>query len=443
MVPPGRSFPSRSAASIIRIPIRSFTDPPGLSISSFASTVGRSPRVTARRRTSGVSPIASRNESSTCIVEGPLHVLRGTHRPTTPVLPSLPALPRPLQVGTVSCRCVGGASAPIGRGAAEDVRVDVSEVERGPDPGGEKLLVVDDDPFIARLLEIELAAAGYQVRVANDGEQAIQLVQQEAPDLVITDVMMPHVDGFELTRLLRQDPRTAAVSVIILTARGLSADKLEGFAIGADDYIVKPFDTPELLARVRGVLRRSKEMKDESPLTGLPGNVRIQEEIEDRVSSGNEFALLYADLDQFKAFNDHYGFARGDQVIQELARTMENVLEELVPGDAFVGHLGGDDFVLVVPPSAGALVADAIVQRCDDRSPEYYDAADRERGWIEVLNRRGEQQRFPPLTISIGIASTQRRRFAHFAEVVAVATEMKNFTKSTPGSSWAIDRRTT
>jgi diguanylate cyclase (GGDEF)-like protein len=153
--------------------------------------------------------------------------------------------------------------------------------------------------------------------------------------------------------------------------------------------------------------------------------------------------LLYADLDQFKAFNDHYGFARGDQVIQELARTMEKVIEELVPGDAFVGHLGGDDFVLVVPPSAAALVADTIVQRFDDRSPEYYDEADRERGWIEVLNRRGEQQRFPPLTISIGIASTQRRRFAHFAEVVAVATEMKNFTKSTPGSSWAIDRRGT
>ena len=325
----------------------------------------------------------------------------------------------------------------------KDVPADVSDGDRGPDPGGEKLLVVDDDPFIARLLEIELAAAGYQVRVANDGEQAIQLVQQDAPDLVITDVMMPHVDGFELTRLLRQDPRTAAVSVIILTARGLSADKLEGFAIGADDYIVKPFDTPELLARVRGVLRRSKEMKDESPLTGLPGNVRIQEEIEERVSSGNEFALLYADLDQFKAFNDHYGFARGDQVIQELARTMEKVIEELVPGDAFVGHLGGDDFVLVVPPSAAALVADTIVQRFDDRSPEYYDEADRERGWIEVLNRRGEQQRFPPLTISIGIASTQRRRFAHFAEVVAVATEMKNLTKSTPGSSWAIDRRGT
>jgi diguanylate cyclase (GGDEF)-like protein len=342
-----------------------------------------------------------------------------------------------------ACQGCGAEAWPgAGTEARPEAQTDVGDVERGIEASGEKLLVVDDDPFIARLLEIELAAAGYQVRVANDGQQALQLVEEDPPDLVITDVMMPHVDGFELTRLLRQDPRTAVVSVIILTARGLSADKLEGFAIGADDYIVKPFDTPELLARVRGVLRRSKEMKDESPLTGLPGNVRIQEEIEDRVSSGDDFALLYADLDQFKAFNDHYGFARGDQVIQEVAQMMESVVQELAPDDAFVGHLGGDDFVLVVPPSAAALVADTIVQRFDDRAPEYYDEADRERGWIEVLNRRGEQQRFPTLTISIGIASTQRRRFAHFAEVVAVATEMKNFTKSTPGSSWAIDRRT-
>jgi diguanylate cyclase (GGDEF)-like protein len=319
----------------------------------------------------------------------------------------------------------------------------VVEQQPNEDPGGgESLLVVDDDPFIARLLEIELKAAGYDVRVASDGVQAMESAQERSPDLVLADVMMPNMDGFELTRRLRQDPRTAGVSIIMLTARGLSADKLEGFAIGADDYIVKPFDTPELLARVRGVLRRSKEMKDESPLTGLPGNVRIQEEIEDRVSSGEDFALLYADIDQFKAFNDHYGFARGDQLIQELAQLMESVVQELVPDDAFVGHLGGDDFVLAVPPSAAALVADTIVQRFDDRAPEYYDEADREHGWIEVLNRRGEQQRFPILTISIGIASTQRRRFAHFAEAVAVATEMKNFTKSTPGSSWAIDRRT-
>ena len=308
--------------------------------------------------------------------------------------------------------------------------------------GGERLLVVDDDPFIARLLEIELSAAGFRVRVASDGAQALESVREDPPDLVITDVMMPHVDGFELTRQLRQDPRTAQISIIILTARGLSADKLEGFAIGADDYIVKPFDTPELLARVRGVLRRSKELRDESPITGLPGSVRVQEEIEDRVASGQEFALLLADIDHFKAYNDHYGFARGDQVIAEVGKLIDEVARELSTDDAFAGHMAGDDFVLVVAPSAAALVADTIVERFDRLVPSLYDPEDRERGWIEVLNRRGEPQRFTPITISIGVTSTQRRDFEHFAEVVAVATEMRTYTKTTPGSSWAIDRRT-
>jgi PleD family two-component response regulator len=317
----------------------------------------------------------------------------------------------------------------------------LGDVEQGTEATGEKLLVVDDDPFIARLLEIELAAAGYQVRVANDGQQAMEAVAQEPPDLVITDVMMPHVDGFELTRSLRQDPRTATISVIILTARGLSADKLEGFAIGADDYIVKPFDTPELLARVRGVLRRKREMKDESPLTGLPGNNRIQEEIEAKVAAEEDFALLLVDLDRFKAFNDHYGFPRGDKLIQDLAQLMQGVVTEFGGEDGFVGHLGGDDFVVVVHSAAAALVADTIVQRFDASVPGYYDDEDLARGWIEVLNRRGEPQRYEPVALSIGVASTQRRAFAHFAEVMAIATEMKNFTKATPGSSWAIDRR--
>jgi diguanylate cyclase (GGDEF)-like protein len=305
----------------------------------------------------------------------------------------------------------------------------------------ESVLVVDDDPFIARLLEIELRAAGYEVRVASDGLQALEAAQQRCPELVLADVMMPNMDGFELTRRLRQDPRTAAVSIIMLTARGLSADKLEGFAIGADDYIVKPFDTPELLARIRGVLRRSKEMRAQSPLTGLPGNVRIEEEIEGRVQAGKEFAILYADLDHFKAFNDHYGFMRGDEVIQFTARLLEEVALQVTGDDAFVGHVGGDDFVVVTKPEAASAVAEAIVGRFDREAPQLYDEPDRDRGFVEVTNRRGELQRFPLLTISVGIASTALRRFAHYAEAVAVATEMKSFTKTSSGSSWALDRR--
>ena len=308
--------------------------------------------------------------------------------------------------------------------------------------GGESLLVADDDPFIARLLEIELRAAGYDVRVASDGNQALELAQVRAPDLVLADVMMPNMDGFELTRRLRQDPRTSTVSIIMLTARGLSADKLEGFAIGADDYIVKPFDTPELLARIRGVLRRAKEMRAQSPLTGLPGNVRIEEEIEGLVARGGEFALLYADLDHFKAYNDHYGFMRGDQAIQATSTLLEDVSREVTGSDAFVGHVGGDDFVVIVAPEKAEEVANVMVARFDEQVPDLYDPEDRERGYVEVANRRGELQRFPLLAISIGIATTERREYAHYAEVVAIATEMKTFTKGTAGSSWAIDRRT-
>jgi DNA-binding response OmpR family regulator len=128
--------------------------------------------------------------------------------------------------------------------------------ERAPAPSGGSLLVVDDDPFIARLLEIELTAAGYDVRTAGNGERALELAREDLPDLVLADVMMPNMDGFELTRRLRLDGGTASVRVILLTARGRSSDRLEGFAVGADEYVVKPFDTPDLLARIREVLSR-------------------------------------------------------------------------------------------------------------------------------------------------------------------------------------------
>ena len=123
-------------------------------------------------------------------------------------------------------------------------------------PAGTSLLVVDDDAFIARLLEIECTAAGYDVRTAGSGDRALELAQERCPDLILADVMMPNMDGFELTRRLRMDERTATAKVILLTARGLSADRLEGFAVGADDYVIKPFDTPELLARIGDVLAR-------------------------------------------------------------------------------------------------------------------------------------------------------------------------------------------
>jgi diguanylate cyclase (GGDEF)-like protein len=320
-----------------------------------------------------------------------------------------------------------------------------AEALQTPDPGhalaGGSLLVVDDDPFIARLLEIELRAAGYDVRVASNGQRALELAQERCPELVLADVMMPNMDGFELTRQLHQDTRTASVSVIMLTARGLSADKLEGFAVGADDYVVKPFDTPELLARIRQVLRRARQIRQQSPLTGLPGNARVEAEIEARVRAGRGFAVLSADLDGFRAYNERYGFERGDEAIRHTARLLQVVAREEDGPDAFVGHIGGDDFVLVCDAAVAERLAQRVVERFDGTVPELYEPEDRVRGAILLTSRRGAVERFGLLTISIGIASTGRRVFAHHAEALAVAAEMRSFTKATPGSSFAADRR--
>jgi diguanylate cyclase (GGDEF)-like protein len=306
----------------------------------------------------------------------------------------------------------------------------------------ETILVVDDDPDIARFVEVNLRSAGYDVAVAADGEEALARAADLRPDLVLLDVMMPRIDGFEVAQRLRKSPTTANASIIMLTAKALSADKVTGLQAGADDYIIKPFDPIELLARVKGTLRRAKEMRNLSPLTGLPGNIRIQEEIERQVRDGRDFAVLYCDLDNFKTYNDQRGFVRGDRLIQATARIIQDAVVERAGSEGFIGHVGGDDFVAVVGPGEADATAERICERFDDARADFYDEDDLARGFVRMEDRKGVLQDIPLVAISVGIASTDRRRFAHYGEAVAVATEMKSFAKRDPGSSYAVDRRT-
>src|SRR5918992_507980 len=180
----------------------------------------------------------------------------------------------------------------------------------------ETILIADDDSDIRRFVEINLRLEGFETLSASDGEEAYKMAIEEGPDLVLMDVMMPGIDGFELCQRLRTDPRTATASVIMLTAKSLSADKVVGLTAGADDYMIKPFDPLELVARVKSTLRRAREMREVNPLTGLPGNAIITQELQRRVETTEPFALMHVDLNNFKAFNDYYGFARGDTVLK-------------------------------------------------------------------------------------------------------------------------------
>jgi diguanylate cyclase (GGDEF)-like protein len=306
----------------------------------------------------------------------------------------------------------------------------------------EQILVVDDDPDIARFVEVNLRSAGYDVAVAGDGEEALEKAGDMRPDLVLLDVMMPRIDGFEVAQRLRKNPQTANTSIIMLTAKALSADKVTGLQAGADDYIIKPFDPIELLARVKGTLRRAKEMRNLSPLTGLPGNIRIQEEIERQVREGRPFAVLYCDLDHFKTYNDQMGFVRGDRLIQATAKIIQDAVVTNDGTEGFVGHVGGDDFVAIVEPESAERVARSICERFDAVRTEFYEPDDLQRGFVRMEDRKGVLQDIPLVGVSVGIASSSRRAFAHYGEAVAVATEMKQFAKREPGSTYAIDQRT-
>jgi diguanylate cyclase (GGDEF)-like protein len=304
------------------------------------------------------------------------------------------------------------------------------------------ILVVDDDADIARFVQVNLEVEGFSVIVANDGEMALQLVTEHRPDLAIVDVMMPGVDGFELTRRLRSNPTTLSMPIIMLTAKGLTVDKVVGLTVGADDFVVKPFDTMELVARIRSMLRRTKEFRESSPLTGLPGNTRILQEIAARAGQKRDFAVGHVDIDRFKTVNDVYGFGRGDEFIAALAKALEAAASEVITGPpAFVGHIGGDDFVVVCTPGQIRQVSERAVSAFEHAADSLYDQVDAARGYVEKVDRRGEVQRAGLVTISIGFALSTNREYSSPREIVAAASEMKTVAKTQPGSYVAIDRR--
>ncbi len=305
-----------------------------------------------------------------------------------------------------------------------------------------RILVVDDDPDIVQFVRVNLELEGFEVTTAGDGHQAINSALTTAPDVVVLDVMMPGLDGLNVLKQLRTHPAAANTSVILLTAKALPEDRVAGLELGADDYITKPFDINELVARVKAVLRRTKAMRDVSPLTGLPGNFRIASELEARIDSGELFALVYADLDNFKAFNDHYGFMRGDQVIKFTAHALLEAAAILQDPSAFVGHIGGDDFVAVIRPDQSEAFCVEAISVFDDGILDYYETADALRGYIEVTDRRGERHAFPVVSISLGVASNTFRDITSQWQASAIAVEMKEHAKRVSGSSFEIDRRT-
>ncbi len=304
------------------------------------------------------------------------------------------------------------------------------------------VLVVDDDPDIVRFVQVNLEVEGFDVIGARNGFDALRMAIRDRPDLAVIDVMMPGVDGLELTRRLRSNPATSAMPIIMLTAKGQTVDKVIGLTAGADDYVLKPFDTMELVARIRSMLRRTKEIRESSPLTGLPGNNRILQEVQTRAANHEAFAVGHIDIDRFKTVNDAYGFARGDEFIAALAECLQDAADAIDTSPRpFIGHIGGDDFVLVCTPEQVKPLTYHAIHAFLAAADAISDPIDAQRGYLQITDRRGNIRRANLVTISIGVSLSTSREFADPREVLAAASEMKSVAKTQPGSYVAIDRR--
>lgn len=304
-----------------------------------------------------------------------------------------------------------------------------------------RILIAEDEPDLRQVLRMQLELDGFEVIEATDGREAVALAQSDAPDLLLLDVMMPMMDGHEVCRQLRSSFSTRHIPIVMLTARNEMTSKVRGLEGGANDYVTKPWNRDELLLRVRNVLDWSQQQRAASPLTGLPGNHSINDEIRHRLARNTPFALLQIDIDHFKAFNDYYGYARGDQAIQMLARILTEAVQKHGSEDGFVGHIGGDDFVVLTSPEAAEVLGEGILEWFNNAARELYDAEDRERGHVEVLNRRHVVERFPLMSLTIALVSTDRVPVTHLAELIDIAQELKAHGKGIAGSVLVGDRR--
>jgi diguanylate cyclase (GGDEF)-like protein len=304
-----------------------------------------------------------------------------------------------------------------------------------------KILVVDDDPDIRDILKLTLSEENYEVLEAGDGEEALSAIRSKPLDLVLLDYKIPKIDGREVCRSVKSDLLLRHLPIIMVTGKGDINDKVGGIDAGADDYVVKPFEPKELLARIRMILRRSACDLEANPLTRLPGNVSIMNELDRRLSGKQLFAVCYADLDKFKAYNDTYGFEHGDEVIKETARILIRAMQKYGNPDDFIGHIGGDDFVLVTTPQAADKICKKIIVDFEKAVPSFYNEADRKKGFILAHDRKGKEQKIPLLSISIGVVTNESRKISHVAQIGQIGAELKEAAKRLERSNYIKDKR--
>ncbi len=301
-------------------------------------------------------------------------------------------------------------------------------------------VIISRDPVLITIAGRVLEATCRIVPFGNIAS-GLDYIYSIIPDLLIVDFAEDDVSAAEILNTLKSDPIFTHLPVLAVIDEGVAIPDLISLLI--EDFIWKTHITRDLAVRARLCIRRSERMVEINPLTRLPGNISINRTIQHRIDNGMLFALAYADLDNFKPFNDHYGFTRGDEVIKMTGRLILNVVKSKQADDSFVGHIGGDDFIFIMDADLVEQAASDLVTSFDKIIGTFYDEKDKEAGWIMSTDRQGNRKRFPLLWLSIGITSNKNRSFSHYGEMTEAVSEMKRYAKHYKGSCFKSDKRQT
>jgi PleD family two-component response regulator len=290
--------------------------------------------------------------------------------------------------------------------------------------GKSRLLVVEDDFDISNMLRIYFTSLGYEVDVALRGSDALEKTRQVLPHLIVLDIMLPDIDGYEVCRTLRKSTRTSHIPVIFLTQKDDRSDRLQGLELGADDYITKPFDIEELKLRVQGAIRRSEREALTDPRSGLPAGRLIEEQLR-QIIRQTDWAYMDLRINHFDEFKEVYGFVAGDDVLRFAAMLIGEVIDEDGFATDFIGHPGSDNFIIITTLEAAQKIRPHLKRRFAEEVLSHYNFLDRQQGFIMAANAEGQMEKTPLMTFSIGIITPQQQSFSDIREITELAAEVR------------------
>ena len=303
---------------------------------------------------------------------------------------------------------------------------------------GGKILIVDDTLDIANMLHFYFQAQGFQTRMVHRGGDALSSTRQWSPNLILLDINMPDMDGYDVCRQLRQNLRTSHVPIIFLTDKADRSARIAGLELGADDYITKPFDIEELHLRVSNSLRRANQESLTNPVTGLPGAKLIEEQLKLLLRLPS-WALAMVSVNHFADFNNIYGFVAGDDALKTIGMILSDVLNERGSSDDFLGHVGGAEFMFTTAPEGVKAIAEGAIIRFDRDIPLLYSYQDRKMGHMVVQDGARSKQ-VPLMSLSVGVITNAQGPFTDIRELSEVASESRQKARSAGGSSFYIER---